>query len=145
MTYFDENVINIEKNESPEKFPLIFKYIGDEGNLRTDYLYHNPDYKWLKIFTEDSTEHVGYVCLSFNKRYDLSIGTNQSVHISILEILNKGNGYGTQVLRDIEDFAKFNNFKFITLQAKNDRVRDWYLKQGFYFSIDKTFLIKYVA
>lgn len=144
MLYFDENVVDIERNESEKTFPLIFKYIGEQGNERTQFLYHNPEFKWLKIYSDDGSEHLGYVCLTFNRMYDISIGQNQSCHISILEIKDKGRGFGTQVINDICAFAKANNFKYITLQAKNDRVRDWYMKLGFYYSLDKTFLIKYV-
>lgn len=144
MLYFDENIIDIEKNENDKTFPLIFKYVGNEGNERTNYLYHNPEYKWLKIYSDDGTTHIGYICLTFNKFRDLSMGQNQSCHISILEIKDKGQGFGTQVIKDVCAFVKDNNFKYITLQAKNDTVRDWYMKLGFYYSLDKSFLIKYV-
>ena len=128
----------IEKYSLSE-YPLCYEYIGPERTHGDDYFKTN--YHWYECIDDTETgslspnqgQSFGLVCLTEQAWLPLSL------HISVLEVLKKGEGWGSKIMRFIINFAKSKRYKSITLQPHDDNLVKFYSKFGFliryYFDI----------
>lgn len=98
------------------KFPL------SKGKIELDDpAYNESEYIYFK---GDGNSAI----VNFDFREDLPVG---SVYIQILEVENKGLGFGSKVLKEILQFFKTQNCSDIYLHPKNENAKRFYLKNGY--------------
>jgi GNAT superfamily N-acetyltransferase len=124
----------IELKYNDIQFPLIFEYIGP--NRSHGDLYY--ELNWYEILYNYNV--AGIICLGDSKYI------SNALHISVFEIYEKNKGIGTKTIDFLVDFAASLKYKYISLQAHNERAKVFYLKLGFTTKMinEAPFLIKYL-
>jgi GNAT superfamily N-acetyltransferase len=118
------NILAIKPNEielkyTDTQFPLVFEYIGP--NRSHGDAYYNL--YWYEILYNYNI--AGIICLNDAKYIP------GALHISVFEIFEKNKGIGTKTMDFIFEYAKSLKYRYISLQAHDERAKIFYLRLGF--------------
>jgi GNAT superfamily N-acetyltransferase len=109
------------------KFNLLWTYIGPKSTHGITY--YQSKFQWYEVFhdnTDDKNSGIplAVFCIIENKHISFSL------HLSVLEVLEKGQGFGSLIMVSLLDMARGLKYKYFTLYPLNDKVKNFYLKLG---------------
>jgi GNAT superfamily N-acetyltransferase len=114
----ESDPFSIEQKFTSEEYPLVFQYIGPT-RTHGDRYYQLP---WFEL--KENFRTVGIACVDFERFED-------AIHISVLEVEEKGKGIGTDSMKSFMSLAHWHGKKRITLQAQTTKARKFYDRLGF--------------
>jgi GNAT superfamily N-acetyltransferase len=120
----------IELKYTVGDYQLIWDYIGPDRTKGDTY--YGDNYIWIEVFNDVTDEWdqlsgapVGIMCVTENAYCSFSL------HLSVFEVISKNHGWGTLILRQIEDLAKGLGDRYVTLMPRNKEVISFYTKNGY--------------
>ena len=108
---------------SPEQ---VLEYRGfslPQNYIKYDSLYNQ---NWIHLTNDDYTNDA-FVYVMPGEIHDIPNG----LWVSVFEVRNKGNGFGSECLDYIKELARGLNKNAVALHALDDSVQHFYIKNGF--------------
>jgi ribosomal protein S18 acetylase RimI-like enzyme len=132
MAFILTTANDIELKYGPQDLDLVWDYIGPNRSHGDGY-YDNKKCRWYECISPindliySNGRPNAIICVSEN------IHLPMSLHISVFEVFRdaRSKGIGTQIIADLLLEYKELGFKTCTLQAQNDRAKNFYKKIGF--------------
>jgi hypothetical protein len=110
-------------------YQLLWNYIGP--NKTHGDLYDSPRILWIEVIDDNrqspstnSGTPIGVFALTENMHLSFSL------HLSVLEVLEKKMGYGSSIMDYILKMARDFGYKYFTLFPHNAAAKEFYIKCG---------------
>jgi GNAT superfamily N-acetyltransferase len=108
-------------------YQLLWNYIGPTRTHGD--CYYQPKFKWFEVFNDISDGDSAYAplgvfCLVENMHISFSL------HLSVLEVLEKRQGWGTLIMIDLLEYAKAFQYRYFTVYPLNESAQQFYLRNG---------------